>query len=73
MRRLADAGQLRQDVAGDDERLALLGEIEQHLAHFDARLGIEPVGRLVEDEHLRIVQERAGDGHALLHAVAGPT
>ena len=67
---VADPRQLRQDVAGDEQRLAAVGQVEQHLAHLDAGLRVEAVGRLVEDEHSRVVQQRAGDGDALLHAVA---
>ena len=46
------------------------GEVEEELPHLDARLRVEAVGRLVEDERNRIVQERARDGHPLPHAVA---
>ena len=57
-------------MAGDEEGLAAGGQIEQQLAHLDARLRVEAVGRLVEDQHFRVVQQRPGDSHALLHAVA---
>ena len=40
----------------------------QEPANLDDAMGIEPVGRLVENEKLRFVQERNGDRQPLLHA-----
>ena len=36
----------------------------------DAGARIEIAGRLVQDEHLRVVQQRAGELQSLLHALA---
>ena len=38
------------------------------LDHVARRHDVEPGGGLIEDEHGRIVEHRAGDGHALLLA-----
>ena len=43
---------------------------EQQLPHLDPGRRVEPVGRLVEDEDRRVVQQGPGDGHPLLHPVA---
>ena len=39
------------------------------LAHLVLLVGIEAVGRLVHDQHLRVVQDRLGDGDAPLEAL----
>ncbi len=59
---------LRQDVAGDEDRLALRGQRAQGLAHGDDASRVEAVGRLVEQEQLRIGQQGRGDAQPLLHA-----
>ena len=44
------------------------GRSADQLHHLVARARIEPVGRLVEEQQLRIVHERLRELHALLHA-----
>ena len=52
-------------VRGEEDRDAeLAAQFPQGAPHEVARLGIEPRRRLIEEEHLRVPQERAGDVHA---------
>jgi hypothetical protein len=43
------------------------GEVREHLPDPTDALGVETVGRLVEDDHLRVAQQHAGETEALLH------
>ena len=43
-------------------------ELAEELAQLDAGPRIEAGGRLVEEQHLRVVDERVGEAQALLHA-----
>src|SRR5262245_31077875 len=61
--------QLRQNMACDDQGLAMACEVAKELSHFDPRLWMQAVGRLVEENHGRVVQQRPGDGDALFHAM----
>ena len=67
-----DAGaqllELGQDVAADQDRLAERPELAEQLAQLDARPRIEPRRRLVEEQHLRVVDQRVGEAEPLLHA-----
>ena len=47
---------------------ALTGEVGEEIAKADAFFRIEPCGGLVDDEKLRIVEERLRYADALLHA-----
>ena len=51
----------------------LAGELGQQVAKAQALGGVEPDGGLVDDQQLRIAQQRLRDAHALAHAarVAG--
>ena len=44
------------------------GELAHHVEHLADQLGVEGRGRLVEQHHLGIHRQRAGDRHALLLA-----
>ena len=57
---------LGQQVAGDQHGAALRGETAEELAHPADALRVEPVGRLVEDQHPRVAQHRGGDAEPLL-------
>ena len=57
--------QMRRD---EDAHLAFAGEAAQQLADLADAGGVEAVGRLVEDEQLRIAEQRLGDAEALAHA-----
>ena len=58
------------DVVGDEQHrlLAPLPDAEQQFLHQPARLVVERAERLVQQQDLGIVGERAGDRGALLHA-----
>ena len=45
-------------------------QLEQQVAHLDARARVEVARGLVQDQHLGIVQQDARDLQALLHALA---
>ena len=60
--------ELGKDVAADDDRLAQRPELTKQLAQLHARPRIQSGRRLVEQEHLRIVDQRVGQTQALLHA-----
>ena len=52
---------VQSHVLGQDRSHFLVrDEVEQAIEHRDDYLGIEPGGRLVEEEHAWIAQERAG-------------
>ena len=57
-------------IVGDEDDGDALGAVEllEHLEDFLAGAGIEVAGRLVGEEHPRPVDQRSGDGHALLLA-----
>ena len=67
-----DAGaqllELGQDVAADDDGLAHRTELAEELAKLDPRARIETGRRLVEEQHLRVVDEGVGEAQPLLHA-----
>ena len=66
-----DAGaqllELGQDVAADEDRLAHRAQLAEELAQLDPGARVEARGRLVEEQHLRIVDERVGQAQPLLH------
>ena len=51
-----------------EDRLALGGQVAQEPAQPPDALGVEAVGRLVEDEHLRVAEHGGGEAEALAHA-----
>ena len=51
--------ELREDVRTDEMVSSLPGEEPDQILEFDARLGIETCGWFVEDEHFRVMNERA--------------
>ena len=51
----------------DDDRHALRAQLLEHLPEIAARHGVDSRRRLVEDENLRRVNERAREGELLLH------
>src|SRR5258708_35893802 len=51
-----------------DDGDALVVEFLEHAHHLDGGLAVEVAGRFVGEEDLRLVDEGAGDGHALLLA-----
>src|SRR5205807_5477007 len=61
---------LVHDVARDDDRRAAGGHAPEGLPELDPQLRVDAHGRLVEEEQLRAVDERACQRAALAHAAA---
>ncbi len=55
-------------MAADQDRLAEGSELAEQLAKLDARPWVEARSRLIEQEHLGVVDERVGEAQPLLHA-----
>ena len=53
-------------MARDEHRAPLGGEAAQQRAQIDARLRVEARRRLVQQQHVRVVHERAGQAEPLL-------
>src|ERR1035438_3067338 len=64
---LADALHRFQHVAGDEHRAALLGKPAQPLLHQGDASRVDAFERLVEEQHLRRMDHRGREGHALAH------
>ena len=56
-----------EEVAGQQHGAALVGEVAEQFAHPGDAFGVEAVGRFVQDEHLRVADQRLGDAEALTH------
>ena len=54
------------DVRGEDDD-AFSRQIREQVAEADALFGVEPDGGFIDDEQLRVVEQRLGDADALLH------
>ena len=59
---------LAHQVRGDEHRAALGGQRLHQVADPQDALGVQPVDRLVEHQHLRVAQQRRGDAQPLAHA-----
>ena len=66
---LGEALDLLEDVRGEEDRAALGGPAPQHLHHLETLARVGAVEGLVEDQHIRVVDERGGDLGALAHAL----
>ena len=64
----ATAWTSRQQVRGQQHGAAAVGEVAQELAHPAHPGRVEPVGRLVEDQHLGVAEQRVGEPEPLAHA-----
>ena len=58
-----------EDVGGEDHRAAGGDARDQQVLHLPGDGGIEPGQRLVEDDELGVVHQRAGKRHLLPHAL----
>ena len=66
---------LVQQVRGEQHGAAPVGVAAEQVAHPADAGRVEPVGRLVEDQHLGVAEQRGGDAEPLAHAervVAAP-
>ena len=59
---------LGEQVRGEQHRPAALGELAQQPPHPEDALRVEAVGGLVEDQHLRVPDQRLRQPQALAHA-----
>ena len=64
---VADVLDLAEQVAGDEDRDAVVGEGPHQAAHLHDAGGIEAVGRLVEHQQGGVHEQGGGDAEALLH------
>ena len=64
---VADGLDLRELVRRDDHRATTSPEVAEQLPDLDDPCRVQPIRRLVEDEELRVGEERRGDPEALLH------
>ena len=62
-----------EQVRGDQHGPPLGGQVAHEVAQPGDALGVEAVGRLVEDEHLGVADQRGGQLEALAHAQGEPT
>ena len=53
-----------------DRRALILNNILNYLQHFLAGLEIKRGSRLIREDHFRVFDQCAGDGHALLLSAA---
>ena len=67
---VGEAAQLVEPLRGPEDRRAALGRaVGDQLAHGGGGLGVEVVRGLVDQQHRRLGEQRAGDREPLLHAV----
>jgi hypothetical protein len=59
---------LAQHVAGHDDRAPLAGQVAQRGAQPGRAARVQAVGRLVQDQHLRVAEQRRREAEALPHA-----
>ena len=59
---------LGEHVAGDQNRAPLAGQRPQEVAQPADALRIEAIGRLIQDQRLRVAEEGGGEIESLLHA-----
>jgi hypothetical protein len=57
-------------VGGDQDRASLAGEVAQELPDPGDALRVEAVGGLVEQQDLRVAEQRLGEPETLTHAEA---
>ena len=55
-------------MAGEEDATALPGQVGEELADPLDALGVEPVGRLVEDERVGVTEQCRGQAESLAHA-----
>ena len=58
---------LGEHVARDQQGSPFVGEVPQEAAQPPDALGVQAVGRLVEDDHLRVAEQGGGEAEALAH------
>ena len=66
--RVGDLLHLAENVAGDKHGLSAPSQVPHHAANLVNAGRVKPIGRLVEDEQVRILEQRCRDGEPLFHA-----
>ena len=59
---------LTQNVAGNEHRLPSAGQASHQGADLVNPGRVEAVGWLIQDQQVRVFEQRCGDGKALFHA-----
>jgi hypothetical protein len=65
---VSDDLDLVQQVGGEQDGSAAIRLTAEQVAHPADACGVEPIGGLVEDQHLGVAEESVGDAQALPHA-----
>ena len=60
---------IAQEVAGEDDRLASTGQCQDEVFDFATPQRIQARGGFVEDDQIRVVDQRLSDADAALHAL----
>ena len=69
---VGEHAELADEVARHEHRAAAAGEVGEVVAQPADAVGVEAVGRLVEQQDLRVAEQGAGEGEALPHAEGEP-
>jgi hypothetical protein len=64
---VADLLHLVEEVGGQEHRSTLRDEAADHVAELVNAGGIEPVGRLIQDQELRVCEQAARNTEPLAH------
>ena len=56
-----------EDVRAEKHRAAAIAQLQDEVAHLPAAQRIQPGHRLIEEDHVRIVEDGLRDAHALEH------
>ena len=65
---IAQGFRIRQNMSGEENRLAFVLQLRHEVANFTAAHGIQTGHRLVKENNFRIMQNGLCDSHALQHA-----
>ena len=66
-----DVLHIRDDVSGDQDD-PVVGELRQQIAETHPFAGIKPSGGFIQNQNLRVVQQRLSDPHPALHPAGEP-
>ncbi len=58
---------LVQEMGGEQDGAALVGEAAEQVTHPSDPGRVQPVGRLIEDQDLRVAEQGGGDAEPLTH------
>ena len=66
---MAEALSLLEAVGGEEDRDAALAEVVDQVVDVAGGGGVQAGGRLVEEQHLRVAEQRPGQGDPLAQAL----